>query len=114
MQARAKSKNIRISPYKLRTLANVVRGSRVDKALAWLKTCSVKRAVPLAKVIFSAYSNAKNTQQEQADTMEQFVVKELRVDAGSTIRYFKPGAMGRASAQKRRLSHICVVVERKE
>ena len=112
MQARALSKYIHVSPYKLRSLADVVRGDRVDKALAWLKTCSMKRAVPLAKTIFSAYSNAKNSESEGVEAMEQYVIKELRIDAGPITRYQKPAAMGRASAQRRRLSHIHVVVEK--
>lgn len=113
MQAKAISKYVRVSPYKLRTLASVVRGESVDKALAWLKASSIKRAAVLSKVIFSAYSNAKSIDLVNAGAMENFVIKELRVDAGPVVRYFKPGAMGRASAQRRRLSHISVMVEKK-
>jgi len=42
---------------------------------------------------------------------EKLAIKEIRVDQGPSIRYFKPGAMGRAAVQKRRMSHMKVIVE---
>ena len=59
MLAKAISKYIRISPYKLRPYADVIRGKSVEKAYAWLKTCAVQRAEPLLKTLASAYANAK-------------------------------------------------------
>ncbi len=108
MQFVSKSKYIRFSPYKLRPIADVVRGKQVDYALNWLSTVAVKRMVPLKKAIESAAANAKNLQAVEAHGL---LIKDIRVDEGPMFRYFKPGAMGRANIQRRRLSHISVVLE---
>lgn len=111
MQARAISKFIRVSPYKLRPYADVIRGYPVDKAYAWLKTCAVRRVQPLLKTLTSAYANARFKNPE-IDSMSKVFVKEVRVDQGPTVQYFKPAAMGRAAPQRKRLSHIVVVVDK--
>lgn len=112
MQARAISKYIRISPYKLRPYADVIRGNSVDKAYAWLKTCAVRRAMPLLKTLASAYANAK-VKSPEIDSMAKVVVKEVRIDQGPIVKYFKPAAQGRAAPQRKRMSHIVVVVEQR-
>ena len=113
MLSSAKSKYIRISPYKLRPFVDVIRGSSVDKAMAWLKTCAVRRAKPIEKALASAYANAKNLHPEIV-SMQEVIIKEVRVDQGPIIRYFKPGAQGRANLQRKRLCHIGVTLKRKE
>ena len=57
MLSHAKCKYIRISPYKLRPMADVIRGYSVDKAYAVVKTFGVRKAKPILKALFSAYSN---------------------------------------------------------
>jgi large subunit ribosomal protein L22 len=111
MLARAISKYIRISPYKLRPYADVIRGHSVDKAYAWLKTCAVKRAQPLIKTLASAYANAK-FKNPDIDSMNKVFIKEVRIDQGPTVKYFKPAAMGRAAPQRKRMSHIVIVVDK--
>jgi large subunit ribosomal protein L22 len=113
MLAQAISKYVRTSPYKLRPYVDVIRGNRVDRALAWLKTCSTERIVPIQKTVFSAYSNAKSKFNVEDASMEDFFIKEIRVDQGPTVRYFKPSAMGRASSQTKRMCHVLVVVEKR-
>ncbi len=60
MQFVAKAFHVRMSPYKLRSLADVVRGKNVSYALHWLATHPVRRATPVRKVIESAAGNAKD------------------------------------------------------
>ena len=112
MISKAKSRYIRISPYKLRPLVDVIRGSSVDKAYSWLKTCSVKRVEPIIKTLFSAYSNAKNKHAE-ISSMHDLVIKEIRVDQGPAVTYFKPAAMGRAAMQRKRMCHLEIVLDKK-
>ena len=112
MFSKAKSRYIRVSPYKLRPYINVIRGFSVDKAFAWLKTCAVKRVRPITKTLVSAYSNAKNLNPE-IKSMDSLVIKEIRVDQGPIVKYFKPGAMGRASVQRKRLCHLEVILDKK-
>jgi large subunit ribosomal protein L22 len=109
MQAQAISKYVRLSPYKLRPYADVIRGNTVGKAYAWLQTCANKRTTPLLKTMMSAAANAKNKGGE-AVILEELRITEVRIDQGPIIRYFKPGAMGRGVIQRKRLCHVKVVV----
>ena len=113
MISKAKSKFVRISPYKLRPIVNVIRGNRLDRALAWLKATSKKKTQPILKILISAFANAEHSI-GSAVSAESFYIKEIRVDQGPTVKYFKPGAMGRACVQRKRLSHLEVVLEMKE
>lgn len=108
MRFTAKVFHVRISPYKLRPLADVVRGKGVQYALNWLATCPIKRAEPMRKLIASAAANAQHLKGVEQGHL---IIKEIRVDEGPTIRYFKPGAMGRANIQRKRMSHMSVIVE---
>lgn len=95
------------SPYKLRLLADVVRGKDVNYALQWLTTYRTRRAEPIKKTIESAVANAKSLSNVDASTL---TVKEIRIDQGPTHRYFKPSAMGRSMPLRKRLSHISVIL----
>jgi len=108
MQFVAKAFHVRMSPYKLRPLADVVRGKNVLDALHWLATHPVRRATPVKKVIESAAGNAKSL---KGIDPKGLMIKEIKVDEGPAIRYFRPGAMGRSNPQKKRLSHISVIVQ---
>lgn len=108
MQFNAKAQNVRFSPFKLRPLADVIRGKSVRYALNWLATSSLKRAVPIEKVVASAAANAKHKSSVELD---QLMIKEIRVDQGPTQKYFKPGAMGRSNVYKKRFSHVSVILE---
>lgn len=110
MQFLAKTKYIWYSPYKLRPLADVIRGKKAVDALNWLTLYKTKRAIPLYKTLFSAVSNAKDRQNIAS---KDLVVREIRIDQGPIRRSFKPGAMGRAMPQRKRQCHITVVVESK-
>lgn len=108
MQFIAKTRYIIYSPYKLRPLADVVRGKGVVYALSWLTTYRTQRAEPIKKLIESAAANAHNLKNVP---LSQLSIKEIRIDQGPIRRYFKPGAMGRAMPQRTRLSHLSVILE---
>jgi len=108
MSFKATARYLRISPYKIRLLVDAIRGKGVRFALDWLATYPAKRALPVRKVIKSAADNAKNL---QALEPVDLYIKEVRVDQGPINRYFKPGAMGRSNAYRKRLSHMSVIVE---
>jgi large subunit ribosomal protein L22 len=110
MQASAKTKYVRISPYKLRPIADVIRGKSLVESMAYLRAHMTKRARPILKTLGSAYANVRNLHKE-FDSPETLVVKKIFVDQGPTLKYYTPAAMGRAAVQRRRLSHITVVLE---
>lgn len=111
MQFSAKVKFLRISPYKLRPMIDVIRGKDVVSALHWLATYKVRKVTPITKLIESAAANAYSL---HAIDRADLVIADLRVDQGPIIRYFKPGAMGRGDVQRKRLSHMKVVLTKKE
>ena len=104
----ARARYVNYSPYKLRPIANVVRGKDVSYALNWLATYRTQRAEPIKKLLESAVANAKNKSDVDGALLK---VKEIRVDGGPIHRYFKPGAQGRANIQRRRLCHVKIVLE---
>lgn len=112
MQFLAKARYIWFSPYKLRPIVDVVRGKDVVYALNWLSTYRNKRVLPIKKMIESAVANAK--QKEAISSHSDLIVKDIRVDQGPIHRYYKPGAMGRAMPQRKRLSHLSVILEKKD
>jgi large subunit ribosomal protein L22 len=108
MRFNAKARYVSFSPYKLRPIADVIRGKNVHQALAWLATCALKRVVPLKKVIESAAANALTL---QGMALSDLFIESICVDQGPIRRYFKPGAMGRSNIQRERKSHITVILE---
>ncbi len=104
----AKASYVPYSPYKLRPLANVIRGKPVAYALGWLHTYKSRRSRPLRKALESAVANAKHLKNIEP---QELSIKEVRIDQGPFYRYFKPGAQGRAVIQRKRLCHISFTLE---
>ena len=110
MQFNAKARYIRFSPYKLRPVADVIRGKNAAYALGWLKIYGVAKSLPIKKLLDSAIANARC--QHEEITPKDLVIEEIRVDQGPSFRYFKPSAMGRSSVLRKRLSHLSIVLKR--
>jgi large subunit ribosomal protein L22 len=104
-------KNYRQAPRKVRLVANLVRGKKVGRALVLLSATDKKSTTPLKKLVESAIANAKNS---GANT-ENLLIKEIQVNEGIVFKRFQPRARGRASAIRKKTSHISVVLgEKKE
>lgn len=108
MQFSAKSLYLPVSPFKLRPFIDVVRGKSVEQAIRWLATVTVKRSVPIKKLIESAAANAKNLKNINAADLK---ISDIRVDHGPMYKYYKPGAMGRSTFLRKRFSHASVILE---
>jgi large subunit ribosomal protein L22 len=106
-QFRAHAKYIRYSPYKLRPIADVIRNKSVVYALNWLNTYRTQRATPIKKALESAVANARQSKSD----VSALTIKEIRIDQGPIQKYFKPGAMGRAMVQRKRMSHISIILQ---
>ena len=112
MEAKAVAKYIRIAPRKARLVIDLIRGKGVKEAEAILKFTPNRAAEPIAKVLHSAISNAENNLELDK---EDLIVTQAFVDAGPSLKRFKPRAMGRADRMVHRTSHITVAVgNRKE
>ncbi|MBL4588092.1 50S ribosomal protein L22 [Candidatus Babeliales bacterium] len=110
MDARAISRYVHVSPFKLRPIADVIRGKTVYEAEVWLKTTLSRRTTPILKTLKSACANAVDKLQDKT-ILKNMRIKEIKIDQGPVIKYMKPGAQGRSSILKKRLSHIEIVVE---
>jgi large subunit ribosomal protein L22 len=100
-------KYIRMSPRKMRLVADMVRGHGVDDAMALLKLTPKEAARAIEKAINSAASNAT---QNYGWTREELYVSTIYADEGPTLKRFKAGARGRYKPILKRSSHITVGV----
>jgi len=107
----AKLNNCPTSPRKMRLVADLVRGVKVEKALQILRFSSKEASRRLEKLVMSAIANwqAKN---EDADVEEaKLFIKEIRVDGGSMLKRLRPAPQGRAHRIRKRSNHVTVVVD---
>mgnify|MGYP006278147761 CR=1 FL=1 len=111
MEARAIAKYMRISPRKVQVVADLVRGKKVDEALAILKFTPRKGADILEKVLKSAIANAENNFDMDRDDL---YISEVYANQGPTLKRWRPRAQGRAFQIRKRTSHIGVVVKERE
>ena len=103
-------KNYRQSPRKVRLIADLVRGKKVNDALTTLKFVDKRAAGPFAKVISSAAANAT----DQGKNLENLFIKTVAVDKGVVFKRFMPRARGSASRINKRNSHIRVELGEKK
>lgn len=108
LQTTAKLNRLRMSPRKVRLIADLVRGKDVRSALLQLKFSAKDAARPVAKLIESAVANAKHNHQMAEESL---VIKTIMVDGGPTFHRWMPRAFGRATKLRKRTSHITVVLE---
>jgi large subunit ribosomal protein L22 len=109
--AKAMLRKFRQSPRKVRVVADMIRGRKVEDALAILKFQQRKAAKMLGKVLTSAIANA--TENDKADA-DQLVVKSVAIDPGPVEKRWLSRSMGRANRMNRRTSHVTVEVEAQE
>ncbi|NJP05771.1 MAG: 50S ribosomal protein L22 [Chloroflexaceae bacterium] len=108
MEARATTKYIRLSPYKTRRVINIVRGKRVDEALAILQYMPHKAAREVARTIKSAAANAEHNFDMEINDL---VVKTIFADEGPRLKRYMPRARGRIDSIQKPTTHITVIVD---
>ena len=116
MEARAIAKEIRMSPRKVRLVADQIRGHSVHEAISVLRFSTKAAATPIEKTLRSAVANAREKADAEGESVDidDLVVTRVFVDEGRTLRRWRAGAMGRATPRRRRTSHITVVVTARE
>ena len=108
-EVKASVKNFRSTPRKTRLIADLVRGKSVLRAVSELKFVNKRAAKGVLNLIQSAIANAK----EKSLKPEELFIKTIRVDDGKALRRYRAGSHGRALPFKRRLSHINLVLAKK-
>lgn len=109
--AEALLKNVPTSPRKMRLVADLIRGEKVNRALSILKFQPQSGAKRLEKLLLSALSNwqAKN-ENESIDDADLYV-KEVFVDAGRMLKRLRPAPQGRAYRVRKRSNHVTLVID---
>ena len=109
MEAVAKLNNYPTSPRKMRLLADLIRGMKVEKALAVLEHNTKHPAVPLRKLVLSAINNWK--QKNEGMDESALVVKTIFVDGARVIKRMRPAPQGRGYRVRKRSNHVTVIVD---
>jgi large subunit ribosomal protein L22 len=106
-EVKAVLKYVRISPTKIRKLADAIKGQPVENALDMLKYMPQKAAGIVSKIIQSAVANADQKPDVDVDML---VVKNIIADQGPTLKRFKARARGRGTRILKKTSHVTVVL----
>jgi len=107
MEVKAYANSLRMSPRKVRVVVDLVRGQKIAPALAQLQFCGRAASLPISKLVKSAVANAKHNYDLAEDNL---FIKAIFVDGGATLKRSMPRAHGRASAIRKRTSHVTIVL----
>ena len=110
-EAKAVARMLRISPQKLNLLAQLIRGKKVDRALADLQFSRKRAAIDVKKALESAIANAENNHSLDVDDL---VVAEAHVGKALVMKRFSPRARGRAGRIEKPFANITIVVREVE
>ena len=106
-EAKAVLNMVRVAPQKLNLLAQLIRGKKVDKALADLQFSRKRSAVEVRKLLQSAIANAENNHGLDIDDL---VVAQAYVGRAMVMKRFSPRARGRASRIEKPFSNMTIIL----
>ena len=107
-RAHATVKYVRISSRKVRIVINLIRGKKVDEALAILRFTPKSASPVVEKLLNSAIANAEHNMGLSRDTL---YVAEIFANQGPSLKRFMPRAKGSASPILKRTSQITVILD---
>ena len=110
MEAVAKLNNVPTSPRKMRVVADLIRGERVNKALNLLKFEPKVGAASLEKLLLSAIANWQQQNEDVKIEEADLFVKEISVDSGRMLKRLRPAPQGRAHRIRKRSNHVTLIV----
>lgn len=106
----AKLNNCPTSPRKMRLVADLVRGEKVEKALNILKFSQKEASRRLEKLVLSAVANWQAKNEDSDVEGASLFIKEIRVDSGTMLKRLRPAPQGRAHRIRKRSNHVTVVL----
>lgn len=110
MEALARQKFVRVTPRKMRIVADLVRGKNCNQALSILRFVPRAASPLILKAIQSAVASAVEQAGKAKFDPDTLKVSEIRVDEGATWKRMRPRARGRADRRLKRTSHLTVRV----
>lgn len=112
MEAVAKLRNCPLSARKMRLVADLVRGKKVEDAVNILKFTNKEAAGWLEKLLLSAVNNWENKTQGAQDVDEvDLYIKRLMVDDAGHLKRISPAPQGRAHRIRKHSNHVTLVIE---
>ncbi len=111
MEAVSKLKNVPTSPRKMRMVADLIRGKKVNQALNLLKYEPKEGAARLEKLLLSAISNWQNANEDARLEDADLFIKSITVDGGKILKRFRPAPQGRAHRIRKRSNHVTLIVD---
>jgi len=111
MDIKATVKDAGVSPSKVRFVINLVRGKKVDEALAILRFTPTPTARVVAKLIKSAASSAENNYQLVPADLK---ITKITADKGQVLKRYVPRSRGMVHPVLKRYSNITVIVSEQE
>ena len=108
MEAKAKAKSVRISPRKIRLVADAIRNLTIDEALQVLWITKKKASRVLEKTLESAIANAVNNSKLDR---KDLVIESIMISEGQALKRFHPSSRGRVHPYKKKSSHISIVLK---
>ena len=106
----AKLNNCPTSPRKMRLVADLVRGKKIEMALAILRFNPKEASRKLEKLLLSAIANWEAKNEEASIEDADLFVKEIRVDSGTMLKRLRPAPQGRAHRIRKRSNHVTMVL----
>ena len=114
MQAVAKLNNCPTSPRKMRLLADLIRGKRVEEAFNILVFNAKKEnSLRLEKLLRSAIANWEQKNEGSKVEDSELVIKTIFVDGGAMVKRIRPAPQGRAHRIRKRSNHVTLIVDSK-
>lgn len=110
MEVRAIAKAQRISPRKLRLVAEAVKHMSIDQAYATLEITDKKAALIMQKTLKSAVANAITNAKLEKD---QLLIASVMVNEAPPFKRFRPSTRGRIHPYKKRGSHLTIILKEK-
>jgi large subunit ribosomal protein L22 len=111
MEAVAKLNNVPTSPRKMRLVADLIRGEKVDFALNILKFDSKVGSKRLEKLLLSAISNWQEKNKDDKIEDANLFIKEIYVNGGKMIKRMRPAPQGRSHRIRKRSNHVTIVLD---
>ena len=106
----AKLNNCPTSPRKMRLVADLIRGEKVEKALNILRFSQKEASRRLEKLVLSAIANWQAKNEETDIENSGLFIKEIKVDSGTMLKRLRPAPQGRAHRIRKRSNHVTVVL----
>lgn len=111
---KATLRNSTLSPRKMRLIADLVRGRKVEEALNILTFSPKHAAHSLKKLLLSAISNWEQKNTDSQNTISDLYIKTIYVEQGRTLKRILPAPQGRAYRVRKRSNHVTLILDTKK